>query len=112
MKDTIKSLLTLSIGDIVIRTLGAQGLKMRFKVIDIKDNIIMCRPENPPAFLKDDFWRFSNLNGAEIDPELGWDETNTGSYISVEGDTTERVKNMPIIDVLKAKLDRIEKYKK
>jgi hypothetical protein len=43
---------------------------MPLVVTSIKDGLIECG-----------LWAFDARNGAEVDPELGWGENGTGSYI-------------------------------
>jgi hypothetical protein len=61
-------LLSLKPGDIVNRMLGGV-VSMHLKVSKV-DDLIHCGP-----------YTFSLKDGAEIDPELGWEEGNTGSFI-------------------------------
>ena len=63
-----KSLNDVQIGDPVIRDMG--GVTMPLKVTAITPTEIHCG-----------HWIFSRRTGGEIDPDLGWDETSTGSYI-------------------------------
>jgi hypothetical protein len=63
-----KSLSDIQTGDIVIRDLG--GVKMTLRVTNVTSTQIHCGA-----------WLFSRRNGAEIDPDLGWDEAQTGSFI-------------------------------
>ena len=55
-------------GDYVTRVFA--GAPMRMKVTKISKDRIHCRD-----------WVFSMQNGAEIDEELGWNESRTGSYL-------------------------------
>ena len=63
-----KSLNDVQVGDAVIRDLG--GVTMTLKVTAITPTEIHCGP-----------WIFSRRTGGEIDPDLGWDERQTGSCI-------------------------------
>jgi len=63
-----KSLNDLQVGDAVIRDLS--GVDMPLRVTNITPTEIHCGP-----------WIFSRRTGGEIDPDLGWDETHTGSFI-------------------------------
>lgn len=56
-------------GDTVIRWMGGE-MFLPLKVTDVDEKLIRCGD-----------WTFSRENGAEIDPELGWDETRTGSRL-------------------------------
>lgn len=67
-----KSLAEIRVGDQVCRHL-AGSIAMPLLVTDIQGNRIHCGP-----------WIFSRANGAEIDPELGWDEQRAGSYIRAD----------------------------
>lgn len=61
----------IKIGDIVTRFLGNKSdCKMNLKVTDLNETEIICGD-----------WKFSRINGAEIDEELGWSELYTGSYL-------------------------------
>jgi len=64
----------IQVGDKVTRMLaGTVPVELTVTAVD---DLIHCGP-----------WMFSRNNGAEIDPELGWDETRTGSYlVSPEAD--------------------------
>jgi hypothetical protein len=59
----------LRVGDQVTRWL-AGVVPMPLAVTAIKGGLIECG-----------LWTFDARNGAEVDPELGWDEGGTGSYI-------------------------------
>jgi hypothetical protein len=63
-----KSLSDIQVGDTVIRNLA--GAKMTLRVTNVTLTEIDCGA-----------WLFSRRNGAEIDPDLGWDEAQTGSVI-------------------------------
>lgn len=63
-----KALNDLQVGDVVIRDLG--GVTMELRVTNVTPMEIHCGP-----------WIFSRRTGGEIDCDLGWDETNTGSFI-------------------------------
>jgi len=63
-----KSLNDLQVGDAVIRDLG--GVTMPLRVTSVTPTEIHCG-----------YWIFSRRTGGEIDADLGWDETNTGSFI-------------------------------
>jgi hypothetical protein len=58
-------------GDAVVRMLAGL-IPMKMKVTRV-DTLIRCGP-----------WSFSRINGAEIDDDLGWTETRTGSYLTEE----------------------------
>lgn len=45
-------------------------IPMPLVVTSIKGGLIECG-----------LWTFDARNGAEVDPDLGWDERGTGSYI-------------------------------
>jgi hypothetical protein len=63
------------VGDIVTRNLC--GIKMKMYVTAVDDKLITAGMG----------WTFSRETGAEIDPELGWDERETGSFLmQVEGE--------------------------
>lgn len=57
-------------GDTVERLLGGV-VPMLLKVSAVEGDIIRCGS-----------WTFSRRNGAEIDPDLGWNENQTGSYLT------------------------------
>lgn len=59
----------LRVGDTVTRWL-AGVIPMALVVSEIKGGLIECGS-----------WTFDARTGAEIDPELGWDASGTGSYI-------------------------------
>lgn len=63
-----KSLSDIQVGDAVVRILG--GVEMRLLVTKITADEIQCGA-----------WVFSRKNGAELDPDLGWNETHSGSFI-------------------------------
>lgn len=56
------------VGDTVTRNLC--GMEMELKVTEITENRIICGS-----------WEFDKKSGAEIDEELGWGPTMTGSFI-------------------------------
>lgn len=59
------------VDDVVKRIIGTpNGIEMDLRVTKIDDKYIYCGS-----------WIFSKKTGAEIDPDLGWDDHNTGSYI-------------------------------
>ena len=60
---------SLRVGDPVTRWL-AGVIPLALVVDAIKDGLIECG-----------MWTFDARTGAEVDPELGWDERGTGSYI-------------------------------
>ena len=64
----VKSLDDVRVGDTVIRDLG--GVAMPLQVTAITAREIHCGD-----------WIFSRRTGGEIDPDLGWDATHTGSHI-------------------------------
>lgn len=59
-------------GDTVTRMI-AGSIPMVLKVTAV-DEYIHCGP-----------WKFSRKTGAEIDEEIGWDESTTGSVLKLEG---------------------------
>jgi hypothetical protein len=63
-----KALSDVQIGDSVVRDLG--GATMPLRVTNVTSTEIHCGD-----------WIFSRRTGGEIDPDLGWDEANTGSCI-------------------------------
>lgn len=63
-----KALNDVQVGDSVIRDLG--GVAMPLQVTTITPTEIHCG-----------HWIFSRRTGGEIDPDLGWNEAQTGSYI-------------------------------
>jgi hypothetical protein len=63
-----KSLSDVQVGDSVIRDMS--GVEMSLRVTSITSSEIRCGD-----------WLFSRKNGAEIDPDLGWSEAHTGSFI-------------------------------
>jgi len=68
----------LQVGDQVVRWLsGIVPQNLKITQVDV-DGLIHCGP-----------WTFSPLNGAEIDPDLGWDENKTGSFIKLPTTTNE-----------------------
>ena len=61
----------IQVGDTVTRTLGSGGPTMSLKVTALTQDRIICG-----------CWEFSRRNGAEIDEDIGWNEQQTGSFIS------------------------------
>ena len=59
-------------GDTITRML-AGTVPMKLKVTSVDENYIHCGD-----------WKFDIKTGAEIDEDLGWDSTGTGSYIVKE----------------------------
>lgn len=59
-------------GDIISRHLG--GVVMQLRVTEVTDKLIKCFD-----------WTFDKKTGAEIDEELGWGPSGTGSYITTTG---------------------------
>jgi len=59
------------VGDTVTRMI-AGSIPMVLKVTAV-DEYIHCGP-----------WKFSRKTGAEIDEEIGWDESTTGSVLKLE----------------------------
>lgn len=57
----------LKVGDKVSRCIGGATVPL---VVTAIDEYIHCGP-----------WKFSKVNGAEVDEDLGWDENKSGSYI-------------------------------
>lgn len=63
------------VGDVVTRLLAGK-IPMRFKVSDVDENFIYCGgPEG---------WKFDRDTGAEVDEELNWGNSGTGSYLVME----------------------------
>ena len=67
----MKTFSDIKVGDIVTRML-AGSVPMELEVTAV-DDFIHCGP-----------WKFSKKNGAEIDDDLGWDESTTGSFLKLE----------------------------
>ena len=65
-----KTLSELVVGDRVIRILGGE-VAMPLPVTAVTESFIICGP-----------YTFSRRNGAEIDEDLGWNETQSGSVIT------------------------------
>lgn len=63
----------LRVGDPVVRWLGGT-IPMPLKVTAVHGDRIECG-----------HWVFSARNGAEIDPDIGWGEETSGSYIRPAG---------------------------
>lgn len=61
------------VGDTVPRMCAGQVM-MNLTVSEVTEDRIICGP-----------WVFSKRNGAEIDEDLDWDETHTGSYLPCDG---------------------------
>jgi hypothetical protein len=61
------------VGDVVTRNLA--GVPMKLKVTEVTHDRILCSP-----------WEFSRRNGAEIDGDMGWNESVTGSFLEAEDD--------------------------
>jgi hypothetical protein len=61
----------LKIGDEITRMISGI-IPMPLKITNIDDKYIYCGD-----------WKFSKINGAEIDEYLHWDENNTGSFIKL-----------------------------
>ena len=59
-------------GDIVKRLIGAEELVMKLKITAMDDKYIHCGP-----------WKFDRATGAEIDEDLGWNATQTGSRLDL-----------------------------
>ncbi len=59
----------LQVGDIVDRIMCGTPL-MRLKVTAITEDRVICGP-----------WEFDKTTGGEIDEEIGWTATSTGSFI-------------------------------
>lgn len=70
MRQLQEYLKSLVVGDTVTRNMC--GVKMPLKISEITDELIICGP-----------WSFSKKTGAEIDEELGWNETRSGGSISL-----------------------------
>jgi hypothetical protein len=60
---------SVKVGDKVSRYIG--NLPLMDLAVTAIDEFIHCGP-----------WKFSKKNGAEIDEDLGWNEENSGSYIT------------------------------
>lgn len=58
-------------------------VRMVMVVVEVKEDILICgnvtHPNNPGLR-----WTFSRKNGAEIDEDIGWDETQSGSLLTTE----------------------------
>jgi hypothetical protein len=67
MKNNLENI---KIGDIVDRYFCVIPKPMKLKVTAITDKLIVCGD-----------WTFDKYTGGEVDAYLGWDGTNTGSYI-------------------------------
>lgn len=67
----MKNFNDIKVDDIITRML-AGVIPMDLKVSEVTEDLIICGP-----------WKFSKKNGAEIDEDLGWDETHTGSFIKL-----------------------------
>lgn len=63
----------LKIGDKVTRLVSSAQIPMPLVVTEVEEHVLWCGP-----------WKFSRRNGAEIDEVLGWDETQTGSFLKIE----------------------------
>ena len=63
----------INVGDTVYRRFGTGTPVHELKVTAVDEHRIYCGA-----------WTFSRRNGAEIDEDLGWDEHETGSYITAE----------------------------
>lgn len=69
----------IKVGDYVIRYFGydpnpgSHCPQMRMIVTQVTDNKIHCGP-----------WKFDRKTGGELEKELGWTATKTGSYIKPE----------------------------
>ena len=50
-------------------------------VIRVTDTRVICAPFPAAEPREGVWWEFSRRNGAEIDDEIGWSETVTGSFI-------------------------------
>jgi hypothetical protein len=59
-------------GDFVTRMLC--GTPMQLKVSEVTDDRIVCGP-----------WKFCKKTGAEIDEDLGWGRSGTGSFLQHDG---------------------------
>jgi len=53
-----------------VRRMLAGSIPMALKVSEVTEDKIKCGP-----------WEFCRATGAEIDEELGWDATRTGSFL-------------------------------
>lgn len=56
-------------GDVVTRMLAGR-VPMKLKVTKVSDELIYCGD-----------WMFSRRTGDEIDPDLGWAEYSSGSFL-------------------------------
>ena len=70
-------------GDPVPRMLAGR-VSMEVKVLKVDDLHIYCECPIAPGDI-DECYKFSRMNGAEIDERIGWDEEKTGSVL-VEGE--------------------------
>lgn len=70
MREVItESFTDINVGDAVNRYVD-ETMLMKLKVTRIDEQYIYCGD-----------WKFSRRNGAEIDEDLGWSESKTGSYL-------------------------------
>lgn len=69
LKETLEHV---KVGDKVVRML-AGTIPMTLGVTGLTEKEILCGP-----------YTFSKVNGAEIDHDLGWDETKTGSFLKFD----------------------------
>ncbi|MEO5366970.1 MAG: hypothetical protein H7831_11620 [Magnetococcus sp. WYHC-3] len=60
---------SVKVGDTVTRLLGGT-MPMDLKVTEVTDDLIICGP-----------YQFSKRTGGEIDEDLDWTETHTGSFL-------------------------------
>jgi hypothetical protein len=70
MPINLEKLLTIKSGDVVTRLLGGE-VPMNIRVTDVTDDRIICGA-----------WEFDRGTGMEIDEQLGWTKTRSGSCIS------------------------------
>jgi hypothetical protein len=66
----------LKVGDTVVRWLAAT-IPMDMVVVGVTESTILC--DIPGKQIGP--WTFSKRSGAELDPDLGWGEERTGSFI-------------------------------
>jgi hypothetical protein len=71
MPINFEKLLTIKPGDVVTRLLGGQ-VPMNVNVTAVTDDKIICGT-----------WVFDRETGMEIDEQLGWTKTHSGSCLSV-----------------------------
>ena len=60
---------SVKVGDVVTRLLAGY-IPMQLKVSEVTDKLVVCGP-----------WTFDKETGAEIDQDLNWTISHTGSYL-------------------------------